>query len=200
MSGEGCGEDAGAGVGSGKGAWSLSPVLVLVVSIGLAMGQLSSQGGLATLCQARNETWIGSALCGSAAAGGEQRGTLYLPVAGGEALDKLSILAIKLDRITDQAKLGNVRKERKKLWEKLPRTFADGNMAPIYQGLVGVNTKLWDVEDAVRACEKNQDFGERFVELARSVYKLNDERARLKRQASLVWGSDLIEEKSYEKY
>lgn len=72
LSGEGCGEDAGAGVGSGKGAWSLSPVLVLVVSIGLAMGQLSSQGGLATLCQARNETWIGSALCGSAAAGGEQ--------------------------------------------------------------------------------------------------------------------------------
>ena len=72
VSGENFGEGARSEAGSRKGAWPLSPFLALAISVAMAMGQLSSQGGMAALCQARNGTWIGSALCGSVAAGGEQ--------------------------------------------------------------------------------------------------------------------------------
>lgn len=118
----------------------------------------------------------------------------HVPVSVGELLDKISILEIKTDNITDATKLDNVKREH----EYLIQCAVDCRFPEQETELKRVNQQLWIVEDKLRELEKQQDFGIEFVELARSVYKLNDLRAEIKKQINLLAGSVLIEEKSYE--
>ena len=120
------------------------------------------------------------------------------PCSIGELIDKITILRIKAERIADASKLGNIRRELA-LLEDIARDegLVGAAIESLADRLAQVNASLWDVEDALRACEREGDFGSRFVALARSVYVLNDERAALKRAANGLFGSALIEEKSY---
>src|SRR5437764_14294486 len=107
---------------------------------------------------------------------------LHIEVSAGELIDKLTILQIKSERITDEAKLHNVRVELAEL-EAVRREMvpAPAELAALTAALRAVNEKLWQIEDGVRQCERVQDFGPRFVELARSVYRENDRRSALQR-------------------
>ena len=127
--------------------------------------------------------------------------SLMTPISCGELLDKLTILRIKKDRIHNEEKLKNIINELK----QLTRIFDDqveksSELDRLIDELRAVNEQLWDIEDEIRACEKDKDYGERFIELARSVYLTNDKRANLKYQINSVTGSELVEEKSYEEY
>lgn len=124
---------------------------------------------------------------------------ILVPVSWGELLDKITILDIKAERIADAGKRANVERERAALnaVAAVPMPPAAG---ALIEGLRGVNAALWDIEDAIRDCERQQDFGPRFVELARSVYRTNDRRAALKRELNDLLGSELVEEKSYQPY
>jgi len=129
---------------------------------------------------------------------------LLIPVSWGELLDKMSILEIKFARISDGAKRRNIGHELRLLGEvvdnaNLPGTV-DLELIALKEDLRRVNEALWDIEDAIRQCESSDDFGPRFVELARSVYKKNDRRAALKLRINHLLGSDLVEEKSYRPY
>ncbi len=119
---------------------------------------------------------------------------ITVPISVGEYYDKLSILRLKLDRLDDPKKRVQVQKEHDALWSARPGTDIDRELVA---SLDDVNTKLWDMEEDIRTCEKRQDFGPRFVELARSIYTLNDARAAIKRRINLAAGSDFFEEKSY---
>lgn len=123
------------------------------------------------------------------------------PVSVGELLDKLTILEIKLQHITDDAKRHNVQTEYDVLSRakaaKIPMTET---LKKLYSDLKEVNQTLWTIEDDIRDCERNQDFGPRFIALARAVYVTNDKRAMLKHSLSRESGSQLIEEKSYAAY
>jgi len=126
---------------------------------------------------------------------------LTVQTSPGEFLDKLTILEIKSERMTDPAKLANVRRELELLratWAASP--LADRDVAALVAGLKGVNEALWDIEDRIRLKEAARAFDGEFVELARSVYRTNDRRAAIKRELNVALGSELIEEKSYEKY
>jgi hypothetical protein len=126
---------------------------------------------------------------------------LTIETSPGEFLDKLSILEIKAERITDATKLANVRRELDLLrttWEA--SSLADRDISATLVELKQVNVTLWEVEDRLREKEALGVFDEEFVELARSVYKTNDRRAAIKREINLAMGSDLIEEKSYKAY
>lgn len=115
----------------------------------------------------------------------------------GEALDRVSILEIKLESISDEVKLKNIKKEYDYLISILqPIEELDGTKL-LYESLYKVNCSLWEVEDILRELEKNNDFGVQFIEAARSVYKLNDERADIKKRINLLYNSEFIEEKSY---
>jgi hypothetical protein len=118
-----------------------------------------------------------------------------VPVSWGELIDKITILEIKAERLTDPAALANVRRELAALAPHAPA--ADARLPALRAALSEVNAALWDIEDRIREKEAVADFGADFVELARAVYRQNDRRAALKRQISLALGSDLIEEKSY---
>lgn len=123
------------------------------------------------------------------------------PVSFGELLDKISILQIKSERMTDPAKLANVRNELSALenaWMAHPAAGRD--IARLRAALKAVNERLWVIEDDIRLKEKAQAFDEEFIRLARSVYVQNDERARLKKEINLALGSGYVEEKSYEDY
>ena len=123
------------------------------------------------------------------------------PISHGELLDKISILEIKSERMTDAAKLGNVRDELRllnELWEANPASRID--IAVERARLKRINEALWDIEDAIRLKERDKAFDARFVELARSVYRTNDERAAVKRAINVKLGSRLVEEKSYQDY
>lgn len=127
--------------------------------------------------------------------------TPLLPVAWGEVFDKLTILAIKLEKITDVEKRANIAKE----FEAIGSVVGDFQQYPegledLYQELKAINLRLWDVEDGKRACERDQNFGPEFVALAREVYFGNDKRAAVKRQINELLGSALVEEKSYKAY
>jgi hypothetical protein len=122
---------------------------------------------------------------------------MLIEVSIGEVLDKMSILTIKLNKIQDSEKLRNVAKELSHLNKKIEKGMIEDGL---YEALCGVNGKLWDVEDKLREHEREQNFNYTFVELARSVYHLNDTRARIKKEINVKYGSDFIEEKSYEKY
>jgi tetratricopeptide (TPR) repeat protein len=125
---------------------------------------------------------------------------VLIEVAPGELLDKISILEIKAERITDPTKLNNVRAELEALAG--PRDLLEGSaeLANLSARLKAVNEQLWDIEDEIRVCERRQDFGPRFIELARAVYRTNDRRAALKRAVNDLLHSSLGEEKSYEGY
>jgi tetratricopeptide (TPR) repeat protein len=133
--------------------------------------------------------------------GGALSPKLQVETAPGELLDKLTILEIKEAHIADDSKLVNVRREL-----ALLRATAEQGLAPSSrltrhsQELRSINEQLWQIEDEIRECEREQDFGERFIELARSVYQTNDRRAAVKRQINEHLGSQLLEEKSYTDY
>jgi hypothetical protein len=118
---------------------------------------------------------------------------LNVPVSVGEVLDKISILEIKSERITDADKLFNVHTEL----EHLLIVAANYREPQLEEELKRVNEELWDIEDRIRVKEKLQEFDEEFISLARSVYITNDKRAQIKRTINAVTGSLFIEEKSY---
>ena len=124
-----------------------------------------------------------------------------VPVSFGELIDKITILEIKSARMSDPAKLANVRAELEMLqgtWRAAPESGQD--VAGDWAALRQVNERLWVIEDDIRECERRQDFGAEFIRLARAVYFENDERARLKRVLNERLGSKLVEEKSYRDY
>ena len=124
---------------------------------------------------------------------------ITIPVSIGELLDKITILEIKLRRIPSEEKRANIGKEL----NALDAVLAAAELPPLDElkgELTAVNERLWDIEDRIRLCEKAGEFGEEFIELARSVYIENDQRSEIKRRINLRTGSDLIEEKSYEEY
>ena len=126
---------------------------------------------------------------------------ILVPVSPGELLDKITILRIKAARISDAAKLANVRLELKLLEEQWRASLPSGmDVATEEKALENVNAKLWDVEDLIRDLEAEKRFDARFIELARAVYINNDERAAIKKRINLRLGSALVEEKSYRPY
>jgi hypothetical protein len=128
-------------------------------------------------------------------------GTVLVEIAPGELIDKITILEIKRARIADDAKLAHVRAELAALEAARDRALAPSDeLARLTAELRAVNEALWQVEDDLRACERAADFGPRFVELARSVYRRNDERAALKRQINELLGAAFSEQKSYTAY
>jgi hypothetical protein len=126
---------------------------------------------------------------------------ILVPISPGELLDKITILRIKSERMSDAIKLANVRHELKLLeqtWSAaVPPT---ANVRADEQALAAVNTRLWDIEDEIRVLERKQQFDAAFIALARSVYIENDERAAIKKRVNVALGSALIEEKSYQPY
>jgi len=126
---------------------------------------------------------------------------ILVPVSFGELLDKIAILQIKSERMTDAAKLANVRKELSALeimW--LAHPTAGGDVARLRAELKAVNERLWVIEDDIRIKEKTQAFDDEFIRLARAVYFENDTRARVKKEINLALGSSYVEEKSYQDY
>jgi hypothetical protein len=119
---------------------------------------------------------------------------ISIPVGLGELYDKISVLEIKSEKITDEAKLKFVREELSQLKEIAAQYPVD---AALYTELKDVNGRLWDIEDAIRVEESHQSFGEEFIRLARSVYVTNDRRAEIKREINMASGSDIVEVKSY---
>jgi hypothetical protein len=124
---------------------------------------------------------------------------ISVPISAGELLDKITILRIKEQRITDAAKLANVRKELRAL-ERVWRAAVPQPVPDVEAQLTRVNETLWNIEDRIRDEERRKNFGARFIELARQVYLINDRRAEIKRAINLRLGSALIEEKSYQPY
>ena len=126
---------------------------------------------------------------------------ILVEIAPGELIDKITILQIKSERIVAADKLKNVRVELEVLAAARDAAMpATAELADLTAQLKQINEALWDIEDAIRDCEREQDFGPKFIELARSVYHSNDRRAALKRQINELLGSKLIEEKSYAAY
>jgi len=126
---------------------------------------------------------------------------ILVPISPGELLDKITILRIKSARMSDAAKLANVRHELKLLeqtWSTAVPPAADVRADEL--ALAAVNTRLWDIEDEIRVLERKQQFDAAFIALARSVYIENDERAAIKKRVNVTLGSALIEEKSYQPY
>jgi hypothetical protein len=127
--------------------------------------------------------------------------TVTIEISPGELIDKITILEIKSERIIDAAKLGNVRYELELLGAARAGSLAaSAELDRLARELKSVNETLWEIEDDIRACEAAGDFGPRFVELARAVYRTNDRRAALKREIGALFGSKLVEEKSYKEY
>ena len=127
---------------------------------------------------------------------------IEIPVSAGELIDRITILRLKQARIHDPRKLANVNSELERLREICERTVGPLEEAPLrvterLGELEAVNRGIWDVEDKLRALERARDFGPRFIEAARQVYRLNDERHRLKRALSEDYGSATLEEKSH---
>jgi hypothetical protein len=126
---------------------------------------------------------------------------ILVPISPGELLDKITILQIKTERITDAAKVANVKIELEmllKVWND--SVEQDEVIQSLAAELKTVNETLWDIEDDIRDEERNKRFGDRFIELARSVYITNDQRAEAKRRVNLHLKSTIIEEKSYQDY
>jgi septal ring factor EnvC (AmiA/AmiB activator) len=123
---------------------------------------------------------------------------IYIEAGSGELIDKITILEIKLARIEDPQKLKNIRYELETLATTRDRALPSSDMlSQLTSALKSVNETLWDIEDDIRRCEAEKNFGQRFIELARAVYKTNDHRAALKKQINLLTGGHIVEEKSY---
>jgi predicted nuclease with TOPRIM domain len=123
--------------------------------------------------------------------------TVSIEIGIGELVDRLTILKIKMSEITDETKLANVKTEYEYLLGISDAVETHPQMEQLLEELYDVNSELWDVEDDLRECEKKKSFGKDFIELARSVYRLNDRRAAIKKEINQLHGSKFIEEKSY---
>lgn len=126
---------------------------------------------------------------------------IQVPVSFGELLDKIAILQIKSERMADESKLANVRKELAALdrtWSAHPAAVHD--IVQLRAELKAVNERLWEIEDEIRVKERRQEFDAEFIRLARAVYFENDVRARVKKDINLRLGSSYVEEKSYADY
>jgi len=126
---------------------------------------------------------------------------IRIEIAPGELIDKITILEIKAERIADAGQRANVLIELATLTDARAAAISpDGEIDRLAAELKAVNEALWEIEDDIRECDRDGDFGPRFVELARAVYRTNDRRAELKRAVNLRLGARLVEEKSYKPY
>ena len=126
---------------------------------------------------------------------------IQIPISPGELLDKITILQIKAERISDPVKVANVKTELEMLtrvWDEAVE--ADADITALTAELKSINESLWEIEDDIRDEERNKRFGDRFIELARAVYVTNDERANAKKKVNLHLNSTIVEEKSYQDY
>ncbi len=123
---------------------------------------------------------------------------MKIEVSNGEIVDKLTIIEIKLKHIKDAAKLKNLQKEYEVLDKAVSQIISKDH--DLYKALLKINQQLWDIEDTIRDLERDKDFGPKFIETARAVYFTNDKRSEVKRQINELTGSNLVEEKSYQKY
>ena len=122
------------------------------------------------------------------------------PISLGELVDKISILIIKQKNITDETKLDHVKKELDFLQKTLMNYVQKEEINNFLENLININSKLWNIEDDIRECERKKLFDQTFIDLARSVYFTNDERAKLKNHINNTFGSELVEVKSYKEY
>ena len=126
---------------------------------------------------------------------------IIVEVSVGELLDKISILEIKQDKIKDPEKLSFINNEHSILKNQLEKNVkSDEKLEKLFQDLKDINAKLWVIEDDKRDCEKNKDFGEKFIKLSRDVHFLNDDRARIKLEMNNHTGSAIKEIKEYTSY
>ena len=126
---------------------------------------------------------------------------ILVEVSVGELLDKISILEIKSNKIKDPEKLNFINDEYKILKYQLNKNIKDyGEIESLYNMLKEINSKLWVIEDDKRLCEKNSDFGEKFIKLSRDVHFLNDDRAKIKLEMNNHTGSSIKEIKEYTSY
>ena len=129
---------------------------------------------------------------------------MKIEVSNGEIIDKYTILEIKLSKIKNEVKLVNIKNEYETLTPDVQRIH-DGckdksQLETLQNDLLDVNKKLWKIEDEIRECERANDFGQTFIDLARAVYYTNDDRSDVKKEINILTNSDLVEEKSYEDY
>ena len=122
------------------------------------------------------------------------------PISLGELVDKISILIIKQKNITDETKLDHVKKELDFLQKTLMNYVQQEEINNYLENLININSKLWNIEDDIRECERKKLFDQTFIDLARSVYFTNDERAKVKNDINKAFGSELVDLKSYEEY
>ena len=122
------------------------------------------------------------------------------PISLGELVDKISILIIKQKNIIDKTKLDHVKKELDFLQKTLMNYVKQEEINNYLENLININSKLWNIEDDIRECERKKLFDQSFIDLARSVYFTNDERAKVKNDINKTFGSELVEVKSYEDY
>ena len=126
---------------------------------------------------------------------------ILVEVSAGELLDKISILEIKKEKIKDSEKLKFINNEYQILKEQLDKNvISDEKIEKLFKSLKEINAKLWVIEDDKRMCEKNKDFGEKFIKLSRDVHFLNDERAKIKLEINNHTGSKIKEIKEYTEY
>ena len=126
---------------------------------------------------------------------------IIVEVSVGELFDKISILEIKQEKIKDPEKLKFINNEHSILKDQLKKNVkSDGKLNTLYQSLKDINAKLWVIEDDKRECEKNKDFGEKFIKLSRDIHFLNDDRAKIKLEINNHTGSSIKEIKEYTSY
>ena len=126
---------------------------------------------------------------------------IIVEVSIGELLDKISILEIKQEKIKDSEKLKFIKNEQSILKNQLEKNVrSDDKLNDLYQSLKEINSKLWVIEDDKRQCEKDKDFGEKFIKLSRDVHFLNDDRAKIKLEINNHTGSVIKEIKEYTSY
>lgn len=123
---------------------------------------------------------------------------MKIEVSNGEIVDKLTIIELKLKYIQDEVKRKNLKTEYDVLDKAVAQIIEKNH--DLYQELLGINQELWDIEDTIRDLERKKDFGKKFIETARAVYFTNDRRSEVKKKINQLTGSNLREEKSYQKY
>ncbi len=123
---------------------------------------------------------------------------MKIEVSNGEIVDKLTIIEIKLKHIKDESKLKNLRNEYAVLDKAVSEIIKKDH--ELYMALLNINQELWNIEDDIRDMERDKNFGDDFVKTARAVYFTNDKRSDIKREINKLTGSNLVEEKSYQKY
>ena len=124
---------------------------------------------------------------------------IYAEISAGELVDKITILKIKKEKIANKEKLVEIKKELDSLTNTFNKSIKKNiNLETLTKDLENINLKLWDIEDKKRELEKKQEFGKEFIELARNVYRFNDERAKIKLKINEALGSNIKEVKSYE--